>query len=483
MSQSKPQILFLHTIPEQRTEWLKILNIEEINLNIESENTDIADLFQNWYQNQIKLPDLVLIDITAKTPNGHFYQVSALSRWCKSNKLSVLIFALNGIDENISTFQENWAKYQGLNGVFPKLNANNLVAIVSKLNEILGAKIFSLVEKNLISSPPRETENITAEKINNDSIPLDTSIREEEIKIPEEIKEINEEYISWDVFFREKEITIEEEINRIDKEIISLENSPKIEEEKGKVTEEIPVVLPKNELEFLNQAITDNPSSAELFCQRGDFYSSQGNEQNALQDYQTAIKLDSKSEKGFLGRGHILIRLGDYPNALNDLNKVIKFNPRNSFAYHYRGLALFRSGDERGARKDYDQAIKLKPDFSQAYNDRGFLLYFCGNTKQALQDYTQAIKYQPDYADAYYNRGNIYSDLGRFEEAIADYNNAIRCNPKLALAYGNRGIAYYELDKVEEAINDTKISANLFYEQGDLQSYQQAIDTLKQIIE
>jgi|GEM_PF-5244891 len=476
MSQSKPQILFLHTIPEQKTEWLKILNIEEIELNIESENTDIADLFENWHQNQIKLPDLALIDISAKTPNGHFFQVSALSRWCKSNQLSVLIFALNGIDENISTFQENWAKYQGLNGVFPKLNANNLVAIVSKLNKILGANIFSLVEKKLITLPTKENENITAEKINNDSLDNDS-----EIKIAEEIKEINEESISWDVFFREKEITIEEEINIIDKDIIYLENSQKIEEEKVKVTEEIPVILPINDLESLNQAITNDPSSADVFCQRGDFYSSQGNEQNALQDYQTAIKLNSKSEKGFLGRGHILIRLGDYPNAINDLNKVIKFNPRNAFAYHYRGLALFRSGDERGAKKDYDRAIKLKPDFSQAYNDRGFLLYFSGNTNQALQDYTQAINYQPDYADAYYNRGNIYSDLGRFEEAIADYNNAIRCNPKLALAYGNRGIAYYELDQVEEAIKDTTISAKLFYEQGDLQSYQQAMDTLKQM--
>lgn len=476
MNKSKPLILFLHTIIEQKKEWLKLLNLDEIILSIESENTNITNLFQIWHQNKVTLPDIVLIDMNAKTPDGHFFQVTALSRWCREKNLSVNIFALNGVDDQLSDFQYNWAKYQGITGIFPKLQPSNLLGIVRTLNDKLGENIIPLVKPQPLTKQPIEEKKIEIKETNTEPNFPDIPITKSEINTSEIVEQ---ESIFLDF------ISTETKIPENDNETVFVDNFNETQEQqenlKDSFTETVLTVTPKTELESLNEAIQYNPSSAELFCQRGDVYLSSGNDQKALNDYQSAIKLDSKSEKGFLGRGKILIRQGNYQNAIKDLTQVLKFNSNNAFAYHERGLALFRLGNQRGARKDYDQAIKIKPDFSQAYNDRGFVQYFLGNTEEALQDYTLAIKYKPDYADAYYNRGNIYSDLGDFEKAIADYTEAISYNSKLAVAYGNRGIAYYELDRVSEAINDTTKSANLFYEQGDTQSYQQAIDTLKQM--
>ncbi|BAQ64300.1 tetratricopeptide repeat protein [Geminocystis sp. NIES-3709] len=475
MSKYKLKILFLHTIPEQEKEWLKLLDSDEIILNIESLNTNITELFQSQQENQFTFPDLVLIDVSAKTPDGHFYQASSLSRWCKDNNISIHIFALNGQDEQISSFQQSWAKYQGLTGIFPKLNPDNSPRIISKLNEILGIKISPVVEEQSTIIPTMELQKTETEDIKNEPISVDTPILEQNAPL----EDIKNDLISIDTPILEQNQPLED----IKNELISVEITTPIDEEilNDSLMEDVWVITAKTDLESLNKEIIKSPSSAELFCHRGDVYSSLGNDQDALNDYNMAIKLDSKFERAFQGRGHTLVRLGDYRNGIKDLTQVLKLNPQNPLAYHDRGLAMFRQGDERGARKDYDRAIKLKPDFSQAYNDRGFLQYLLGNTNQALLDYEQAIKYQPDYADAYYNRGNIYSDLGQFEEAIADYTEAIRYNPKFSLAYGNRGIAYYELDLVVEAINDTTKSANLFYEQGDIQSYQQAIETLKQM--
>lgn len=454
MSVNKPTILFLHTIISQKKEWLKILEINQLILKVIPIETNLTQLFANWQNNNIPFPDLVLVDANAKTADGHFYQVSALSRWCKEKNISMKIVALNGKDESISSFQQNWAKSQGLTGIFPKLIPNNLPIIISKINEILEINIKINIEKQLINTEIMIDAQNTEEIINN-NIVLENNITSNKTNSVIEKPEVKQEKILENYF----------EIN-----IQTIDN----------IDEDTEVITIQNNLKSLNTIISHNPSG-ELFYQRGNIYFSLENYPQALEDYEKAIKLNYKSENAFLGRSCAFLRLGDYRNSIKHLTQILKLNPRNALAYYHRGFSLFHSGDERGAKKDYDQAIILQSDFSQAYNARGLLAYYLGKTKEALQDYDLAIKYQPDYADAYYNRGNIYSDLARFQEAIADYTKAIDYNPKLALAYGNRGIANYELDLVDEAIKDTTTSANLFYQQKDMDGYKQAMETLKQM--
>lgn len=445
MSKSKPKILLIHTISEQEKEWLNVLNLDQITLIRESNEINVVELLKTWQQNKITLPSLILLDITAKVPNEQLLQISSLCYWSKANKLNLKIIALNGRHTKISQMEENWGKRQGLIDIFPKIESSNQQKFINRISEILEISLTPV----------------------NETLTDFLTIKNEEII--EEIREVKNDYQNISEFLKDDDTQSHQEISQ------KLIDNPVIE------NEDLVIFSSEVSLAKLTEAITNNPLTANLYCERGDLYFSLGNEQQALNDYQFAIQLDSKSESAYLSRGYVLSQLGDYPNAIKDLTQSIKLNSKNAIAYHYRGLARFRSGDERGAKSDYDQAIKLKPDFSQAYNDRAFLSYLLGKTNQALEDYEKAIKYQPDYADAYYNRGNIYSDLGRFEEAIADYTHTVRYNPKFAMAYGNRGIAYYELDLVKEAINDTTQAANLFHEQGDLPSYEQAIETLKQM--
>jgi tetratricopeptide (TPR) repeat protein len=441
---NKSKIIVLHTLPEQEKEWIKLLNNDQIQLNVASNKKYISATLEEWQKEKLLLPELALIDVSAKTPDQYYYQASYLSRWCKENYLSMKIFALNGEDEIIPSFQQMWVKHQGLMGIFPKLTLTTVSNTIEQLNQILGITLKVDIAK-LFPEPQTEVNESNLDEEENDDFMVNQAVVLD--ITPSQPKDFS-------TFSPTKKVNYASNL------VIRTSSS---------------------ELQSLNEVIALNPNEENLLCQRADLYQSSGNEQEAFNDYERVIKINPKSEQGFFGCGTIYVKFGDYRNGIKYLTNAIKLNSQNAFAYHDRGFALFHSGDERGARKDYNQAIKLKPDFSQAYNDRGYLEYFLGNTNQALQDYSKAIECQSDYADAYYNRGNIYSDLGKFTEAIADYTEAIRCNPQFALAYGNRGIAYYELDQVIQAINDTTTSANLFYEQGDTQSYQQAIETLKQM--
>ncbi|NJP19470.1 MAG: tetratricopeptide repeat protein, partial [Hydrococcus sp. CRU_1_1] len=98
-----------------------------------------------------------------------------------------------------------------------------------------------------------------------------------------------------------------------------------------------------------------------------------------------------------------------------------------------------------------------------------------------LADYNQALKLNPNDATAYYNRGLLYANQQKWELALADYNQALQLNPNYANAYYNRGIVRYQMGDRQGSIQDLQKSAELFYQQGNMSLYQQAIDVLKQI--
>lgn len=447
MSQSKPKVLLINTDLNQQKEWIKILNSEQIKLEIESSDINIIELLEDWQQKKISLPELVLLNMNLKTSDGQFLQISSLSHWCKQKKISISIIALNEKQDKISKIEKKWANHQGLIDIFPKIKEQNHQQFIDRIEEILGI--------NLITDTDESSLNLRTFNKN-------------------EIEESEKLFSLEDVFSQSFLMDNSEE------------ESPKTQTMEKSLpqesfSEDASITSSQDTLKYLDQAIKENPNSDTLYCERGDIYGSVGREEEALNDYQKAIQLNPKSELAYLSRGYLYLQLGNYINSIKDLTKALKLNSNNAITYHYRGLAHFRSGDERRAKKDYDQAIKLKPDFSEAYNDRGSLEYLLGQTNEALQDYEQAIKYKSSYADAYYNRGNIYCDLGRFSEAIADYTEAINYIPNFASAYGNRGIAYYELDMVEEAIQDTTKAAGIFHEQQEIESYQRAIDTLQQM--
>jgi len=96
---------------------------------------------------------------------------------------------------------------------------------------------------------------------------------------------------------------------------------------------------------------------------------------------------------------------------------------------------------------------------------------------------TQAIRIAPYNPDAYYNRGISFLALGDKQGSIGDFTEAIQINSNHAAAYYNRGLAYSDLGNKKRAVQDLREAAKLFFDAGDIASYQMAKDASKQIHE
>jgi rfaE bifunctional protein nucleotidyltransferase chain/domain len=176
--------------------------------------------------------------------------------------------------------------------------------------------------------------------------------------------------------------------------------------------------------------------------------------QEAIFEYNEAIRIEPSFAKAYNNSGVAKDGLGQYEEAIKDFEEAINLNPAYSKAYNNRGVAKGGLGQYEEAIKDYDEAIRLKPLYADVYNNRGIAKAALSRYEEAIKDFEEAINLNPACAEAYNNRGVATMKLGRDEEAINDYDEAIRLNTAYSEAYNNRGIAKAKLGRDEEAIMD-----------------------------
>ncbi|HEY7320736.1 MAG TPA: tetratricopeptide repeat protein [Candidatus Binatia bacterium] len=203
-----------------------------------------------------------------------------------------------------------------------------------------------------------------------------------------------------------------------------------------------------------DQALRLNPGHAIAFSNRGVAYARKRDYDRAIQDYDQAIRLNPKHADSFSNRGVAYARKGDYDQAIQNYDQAIRLNPKYANAWYNRGNAYRRKGDYDRAIQNYDQAIRLNPKYANAYSNRGVAYGRKGDYDRAIEDYDQAILLNPSYVNAYQNRGNAYRRKGDYDRAMTDYDQVIRLNPKYASAYSSRGLVRFYQEQFSAAASD-----------------------------
>ena len=128
----------------------------------------------------------------------------------------------------------------------------------------------------------------------------------------------------------------------------------------------------------------------------------------------------------FTNRGAAELADGDPAAALEDFNSAIRLNPRFAAAYNNRGFILSDLGKYEEAIKDFNRALECNREFANAYENRANALARQGETEKSLADYNRAIQLAPANPRSYSNRAAAYFELKRLTEAEADIQTCRR---------------------------------------------------------
>ena len=159
--------------------------------------------------------------------------------------------------------------------------------------------------------------------------------------------------------------------------------------------------------------------------------------------------------------GDVFDRKGQTDEAIHQFQEAIRLKPDYAEAHKNFGNALLKQGRLDKAIGQYKEAIRLDPDYTRAHNNLGTALEKKGRLDEAVEQYKKAIEIEPDYAEAHYNLGNTLGQKGQLDEAVSQYREAIRLKPGDAEAHNNLAVVLDKQGKVDEAIEQLQAAIRL----------------------
>jgi len=189
----------------------------------------------------------------------------------------------------------------------------------------------------------------------------------------------------------------------------------------------------------LTELIQMYPDYTDAYVQRGALLYKTGRLENAVYDFNMALRLDATNAKALYWRGCVYAHYNKFREAAADFRKAIPGDKGADVCYMC-AFALERTGDLDGALAMLDKALSRNAAHVKSYALRGEIRVRRRQYDEALEDLTKAIEAEPDNASAIASRAQISIAKGNFGRALEDLNAALRIDPKLAQAYHDRGV-------------------------------------------
>ena len=163
---------------------------------------------------------------------------------------------------------------------------------------------------------------------------------------------------------------------------------------------------------YLNKVVEKNPNSYDAYINRGYCKSFIGDASGEIEDYTTAINIDSTQIIGYMNRGICYANAQDFRKALDDYEKALTIYNNNP-----KPFITVRTDSSFGLNNDfsiYDILLEL-----------GIAHYYLGSFHGAIDYLTYCIEHKGHLAESLYWRGISYSELNNIEAAREDLAYAI----------------------------------------------------------
>jgi tetratricopeptide (TPR) repeat protein len=251
--------------------------------------------------------------------------------------------------------------------------------------------------------------------------------------------------------------------------------------------------------QFDSLAINDYKTAIHIDSTHAEYYSSIGDIlfehkdiSSSVSWIQKAIKINPQDPKAHLKLAKMLLFMKEYQKSLAEINLVLRQDAYNPEGYFLKGMVYKDLKDTAKAISSFQTAINAVPDYKEAIVQLG-QIYAQRGDSLALRYYDNA--YRADTTDVFplFAKGVFYQHQNQDAKAKEQYRKCIMIDHQYADAYYNMGFIFVKEDSIPAAYRQfdllTKISpddAEAYYNRGlclkALGKTQEAISDMKQAL-
>ena len=202
---------------------------------------------------------------------------------------------------------------------------------------------------------------------------------------------------------------------------------------------EVSGVDPKDRIEVAN-LITEANLAAE-----------EGRNQEAIQELQRAVKMDSGFGPGYSALGSTLMAMGNAQDAATALRKAIELQPTSVMAHYQLGLAMFQLGDLNSAAPQFEAAVAGDPSSATMHYSLASVYVRQNRMEDAKKELRKALQLKPGMYLANVMLGQVFIVQKQPAMALPYLKSAEKVNPDSRDAHGLLADVYAQLGKKSDA--------------------------------
>jgi len=189
------------------------------------------------------------------------------------------------------------------------------------------------------------------------------------------------------------------------------------------------------------RALEIDEDSAEMHFALGDLYQASGKNENAIHEYEEALKDNSNIADIYIGMAMTYSAQQRVEEAEANLRLAIEADVSYWASFNAMGNFLFNQSRFLEAAEFYQMFISRADDDARALNNLGAAYYLAGEFRRAAEAWDESLAIKPTRG-AYANTGSMYFYLGEFDKAADRYAYAANLAPNDYQLWGNLGDAY-----------------------------------------
>lgn len=183
------------------------------------------------------------------------------------------------------------------------------------------------------------------------------------------------------------------------------------------------LLAPRDEFE----AGKNVPIIADTHFAAGQLAEGQGKLDQAMQQYEKALKLNPKHRDALFRSGVVLVKQRKLPEAIETWNKYVAVTNGDANAYANLGFAFELAARTSEAEQAYQKGVRRDPANAACRVNYGLMLARKERFNEALLQLQTVLS----DAEVQYNLASVYESLGRKEQAKIAYRKALAADPKM----------------------------------------------------